>query len=225
MVRVQLDVEGEIVTVDVDRVVNAGYSGRDREDVQAHIDELLKDDIIAEAPDTVPVTYQLAPYTLLADPGAVQVVGESTSGEAEYGLIVTGDETYVVAASDQTDRDLEKHGIRKSKQIAPNVVSADAWRLSDVRDHWDEIELRAWTTVDGERRPYQEDTLAALLAPAEILDVVHSRYGAADGGEVVLSGTVATLEGDVRPGSRFEVELVDPVRDQSLSVAYDVEPL
>jgi hypothetical protein len=225
MVRVQLDVEGEIVTVDVDRVVNAGYSGRDREDVQAHIDELLKDDIIAEAPDTVPVTYQLAPYTLLADPGAVQVVGESTSGEAEYGLIVTGDETYVVAASDQTDRDLEKHGIRKSKQIAPNVVSADAWRLSDVRDHWDEIELRADNVVDGEREPYQDSTLAELLPPGDILDEVAGRYGGTLAGTGILSGTVPTVGGELDPGDRFEVELHDPVRDRTIGVAYDVDPI
>lgn len=221
--RLELDVVGELVQVDVSRMVNAGYSGRDEAAVQAHIDELVADGVTA--PEQVPATYAVAPNSLRAAPDAIQVVGGDTSGEAEFGLVLAGGETYVVAASDQSDRALERDSVQKAKQITPNVVSAGAWRFSAVRPHWDEIELRAWTTVDGERRRYQEDTLAALLPPEDILDVVHSRYGAADGGEAVLSGTVATLEGDVQPGSRFEVELVDPVCERSLSVAYDVEEL
>lgn len=221
--RLELDVAGELVRVDVSRMVNAGYSGRDEDAVQTHIDELVAEGVAA--PEQVPATYAVAPNSLRTDPEAIQVVGSETSGEAEFGLVLAGGETYVVAASDQTDRALERESVQKAKQITPNVVSREAWRLSDVRPHWDEIELRAWSTVDGERRRYQADTLAALLAPEDILDVVHGRYGAADGGEVVLSGTVGTLEGDVQPGSRFEVELADPVRDRSLSVAYDVELL
>lgn len=223
--RLELTVGGEIVTVGVDRLVNAGYAGRDEADVQAHIDELLKDDIIDEEPETVPTTFGLSPYTLLADPGDVQVVGEGTSGEAEYGLIVTGEETYVVAASDQTDRDIEKHGIQKSKQIAPDVISADAWRLSDVRDHWDEIRLRAHNTVDGDREPYQDSTLAELLLPETIMETVETRYGGPLEGTAILSGTIPTVGGELAPGDRFEVELYDPVRDRSLEVAYDVTPI
>jgi hypothetical protein len=225
MVRLQLDVEGELVTVALDRVINAGYAGRDEEDVQAHIDELLKDDVIAEAPESVPVTYQVSSYTLLTDPGEIQVVGEGSSGEAEYGLLVTGDETYVVAASDHTDRDLEKHGIQKAKQIAPNVISADAWRLSDVRDHWDELQVRAYTTVEGERQIYQDSGLDELLTPDDVLDEITSRYTGALHGTGVLSGTVPTVAGELSPGDRFEVELHDPVRDRTIEVAYDVDPI
>ena len=225
MVRLRLNVEGEIVAVEVDRVINAGYSGRDEADVRAHIDELLKDDIIAEEPDRVPVTYQLSTFTLLADPGRIQVVGEDTSGEAEYALLVTGDETYVVAASDQTDRDLEKYGIQKSKQIAPNVISADAWRLSALHDHWDDIQLRAHNTVDGEREPYQDSSLTELLPPDEILDEVATRYEGTLSGAAVLSGTVTTVGGELTPGDRFEVELHDPVRDRTIDVTYDIDPI
>jgi hypothetical protein len=221
--RLELDVTGELVQVDVSRVVNAGYSGRDDAAVQKHIDELVAAGVAA--PKQVPATYPVAPTSLRAEPGAIQVVGGDTSGEAEFGLVLAGGETYVVAASDHTDRALERESVQKAKQIAPNVLSREAWRLSDVRQHWDDFELRAWTTVDGERQRYQAETLAALLPPEGILDAVHERYGAATGGEVVLSGTVATLAGDVQPGSRFEVDLVDPVRDRSLSVAYDVELL
>ncbi|PSQ11785.1 hypothetical protein BRC93_04340 [Halobacteriales archaeon QS_5_70_15] len=225
MARLQLNVEGEIVAVGIDRVINAGYSGRDEADVRAHIDELLKDDIIAEEPDRVPATYQLSTYALLADPRRIQVVGEDTSGEAEYALLVTGDETYVVAASDQTDRAIEKHGIQKSKQIAPNVISADAWRLSAVRDHWDDIQLRAYNTVDGEREPYQDSSLAELLAPTDVLAEVEERYEGSLPGTAILSGTVPTVGGELAPGDRFEVELHDPVRDRTVGVAYDIDPI
>lgn len=220
---VELNVNGEVVTVSIDRVVNAGYSGRDEEAVQEHIDELVEDGI--DAPDTVPTTYELAPTTLLVNPGTVRVVGEDTSGEAEFGLLTANDEQYIVAASDQTDRDLERKSIQKSKQVAPNVISRRAWRLSEVREHWDSIEIRAWNTADGERRLYQDTTLAAILEPEELLDIVHDRYGGPLGGTAVLSGTVATVGGELAPGSTFEVELVDTVRDRSLSVAYDVETM
>ncbi|QHS18094.1 DUF2848 family protein [Halopenitus persicus] len=219
----RLNVHGEVVTVAVDRVINAGYSGRDEDAVQAHIDELVADGI--PAPETVPATYELSPNVLRVDPDAVRVAGTNTSGEAEFGLVVTGGETYVVAASDQTDRDLERDSIQKAKQIAPNVLSGDAWRLSDVRDHWDEIELRAWNTVDGERRRYQEATFEAIREPTDLLETVADRYEGPLDGTALLSGTVATVDGELAPGSRFEVAIHDPVTDRELSVAYDVETM
>jgi hypothetical protein len=220
---IDLEVRGAVHTVAIDRVVNAGYSGRDRETVQEHIDELLADGV--EAPDRVPATYRVPPTAVRVDPGTIEVVGEDTSGEAEFGLVVAGGTTYVVAASDQTDRALEREDVRKSKAIAPNVLSREAWRLPAVRDDWDDIVLRAWNTVDGERERYQETTLETILDPGSLLELVRDRYGAPLGGTLILSGTVPVLSGEIRPGSRFEVELVDPGRDRSLSVAYDVTPI
>lgn len=218
---VTLHVDGACVSCAPDRMVNAGYSGRDEEAVQAHIDELAEEGVAP--PESVPTTYELAPETLLVDPDRVSVVGDRTSGEAEVGLVVTGRETYVVAASDHTDRELETVSVHKSKRIAPNVVSREAWRFSDVREHWDELELRAWNTVDGERRLYQEATLEALLEPETLFAEVRDRYGGPLYGTVVLSGTVASVTGELQPGERFEVALTDPVRDRSLRVGYDVE--
>jgi hypothetical protein len=199
---------------------NAGYSGRNEEAIQAHIDELVEEGL--SEPDEVPILYELAPYTLLADPSEISVVGPDTSGEAEFGLLVTGEETYVVAASDHTDRDLETKSILKSKQAAPNIVSKRAWRFDDVRDHWDDIELRSWNTRDGESNSYQEATLGEILPPDEILDIVRDRRETPLHGAAILSGTVATVTGEMYPGSRFEVELHDSVLDRTLSVGYNV---
>lgn len=207
------------VSVAVDRVINAGYSGRDEAAVRDHIEELVAEGV--PAPDEVPATFELAPYATLVDPGTVTVVGERTSGEAEYALIVTGDATYVAAASDQTDRELETEGIPRSKQIAPNVLSRRVWRLADVRDRWDEIALRAYNTRDGSRHAYQDATLAELITPDDLLDLVRDRYGEPAPGTVVLSGTVATVDGELTPGERFEVELVRPDGD-ALELTYDV---
>jgi len=220
---ISLNVRGEVVDVEVERVINAGYSGRDEESVQAHIDELVADGI--PAPETVPAMYELAPNVLRTDPGSIRVVGSRTSGEAEFGLVVTGAETYVVAASDQTDRALERDDIQKSKQIAPDVLSRDAWRLTDLRDRWDDLRLTAWNTADGDRRRYQEATLGSIREPADLLDIAEQQYGGPMEGTVLLSGTVATVDGEVTPGSRFEVAIRDPESDRELSLGYDVEEM
>lgn len=218
-----INVDGQSTQIVLDRCVNAGYTGRDEAAVQAHIDELKEDGIAP--PDEVPIFYQLAPYTVLADPGEIQVIGENTSGEAEFGILVAGDERYVVAASDHTDRALETESIPLSKQVAPNILSGAAWRYETVKDHWDEIELRSWNTIDGERVLYQETTVGHILPPEEMLEIVEDRYGGPMYGTAMLSGTIATETGEVKPGSRFEVELVDPELDRTLAVEYDVESI
>jgi len=220
---ISLNVYGEVVDVAVDRVINAGYSGRDEDTVQAHIDELVADGI--PAPETVPAMYELSPSVLQVNPESVRVVGSNTSGEAEFGLVVTGDETYVVAASDQTDRELEQDNIQKSKQIAPNVLSRDAWRLSDLRGRWDDIKLTAWNTTDGDRCQYQRATFGAIREPAELLAIAEERYGGPMDGTVLLSGTVATIDGEVTPGSRFEVSLRDHKVKKELSVGYGIKQM
>lgn len=214
-------VDGEGIRLEFDRVYNAGYSGRDEEAVQAHIDELVDEGI--ECPSEIPALFELAPYTTLIDPGRIRVVGPETSGEAEFALLRAGGSTYVAAASDHTDRNLETESIQKSKQIAPNVLSRRVWRLKDIRDHWDEIELRSWNWIDGERTLYQNTKLATLLRPREIVETVRERHAFRLQGVAILSGTVATVSGDIVPGSAFEVELHDPIQETSLSVSYDID--
>lgn len=216
-------VDGLGIDLEIERVYNAGYSGRDQEAVQAHIDELVEEGI--PEPENVPEIYELGPHTTAIDPESIRVVGSDTSGEAEFALLRAGGETYVAAASDHTDRDLETRSIQESKQIAPNVLSRRVWRFDDVREHWDEIELRAWNWIDGERTLYQDTTLAAVLPPEDILDTARERFDGPLQGVAILSGTVATVTGDISPGIRFEVELHDPVRDRSLSLGYDVVPV
>lgn len=216
----KLKADGKVIEVEIDRVINAGYTGRDQEAVQDHIDELVAKGITA--PDNVPITFELAPYATLVDTEQITVVGEHTSGEAEFGLIMTDDETYVVAASDQTDRNLESEGIQLSKQIAPNIISRRAWRLDDVRPEWDSIAIKAMNTHNGERYRYQDATLGDILPPKEIIEICKERYSGSLAGTIILSGTVPTISGELLPGSRFEVTLEHPGKKQALSLAYNV---
>jgi hypothetical protein len=216
-----LHVEGEIVHVELKQAINAGYAGRNQADVQEHIDELAEEGV--PEPAHIPSTYSVTPNMVLVDPGKINVVGPDTSGEAEFGLIFVGDKTFVVAASDHTDRAIETESIQKSKQIAPNVISRQAWLFDDVRDHWDDIQLQAWNTVDGERVLYQDATLEEILPPEDLIDEISNRYGDQLSGTVLLSGTVAA--GEIKAGTQFEVQLTDPKLDRSIGVKYDIELL
>jgi len=78
-------------------------------------------------------------------------------------------------------------------------------------------------TVDGERRIYQDVTLAELLSADQWLESIRrerlDRLGVA-----FLSGAPPTIGGLVF-SSRYEIELIDPVLDRTLRHAYEVEVL
>ena len=78
------------VTVQVSRVLNGGYAGRDTAQVQAHIDELAELGI--PGPQRIPTMYPLSDY-LAVQGDRVAVPHGRTSGEAEWALVVPGDAT------------------------------------------------------------------------------------------------------------------------------------
>ena len=75
-------------------------------------------------------------------------------------LFIGDGEMYVTVGSDQTDRDLETQSIEMVQAGYPDIFAPEVWRYSEVQDHWDQLVLRCWVTKDGERRLYQEATLA-----------------------------------------------------------------
>lgn len=197
----------------------AGYTGRDSEAVKRHVDELAAD-LGVPAPDHVPTCYPMASRLALADAGEIEVYGAHTSGEAEPVLFVLdGEIRYVGLGSDHTDRALERHGIAEAKNLCPKILAPELWAAAEVLPSWDRLELRAWS--DGEL--YQEATLSTMLAPQSILETVpRDRLGSA---AVLMCGTVPTLDGRFRFGSRFECALRDPVSGRELRTGYDVRAL
>lgn len=217
----RFDVAGTDVEVPVTTLLNAGYAGRQQEDVAAHVAELAE--LGVPAPDRTPCLYPVAPY-LAVQADRVPVQHGRTSGEAEWALVVAGpreQDVLLTVACDHTDRELEKHGVAWSKQAAPDVLGRRAWRLVDLEDQADrvdELTLTAWAGT----RCVQRGGLGELLAPRFWLDEL--RHRGLDGtGTALLSGTIPMLP-DVDPfADRWRVELGDPATGEVLSCEYEVE--
>jgi hypothetical protein len=205
---------------DAVRAWNGGWAGRDQESVREHIAEMAALGI--PAPTVTPIWFPLS-NNLVTTSDRIQVLGVESSGEIEYALLLAGHDVFVTVASDHSDRGFEKYSVQASKQLYPNVIGAEVWPLGECRGHWDQLILRCWVTVKGDRRLYQEATLSALISAEAWMEVLR-REGLAGEGVVFLSGTPATIGGLVFAES-YEIELQDPVLQRSISHAYAVEVL
>ena len=202
----------------IDTLILAGWTGRDEAALRHHIDELAA--IGVPPPSSVPVFYRVSAANLTQG-DRIEVLGPDTSGEAEPVLVALPDGLFVGLGSDHTDRKAETMGIALSKQLCAKVVGRMLWRLDDIAGHWDRIILRAFATIGGRRLPYQEGPLAAMRAPADLL----ARYdGGLAPGAAMFCGTLSAI-GGIRPATRFEMELEDPVLGRSMRHAYDVHAL
>jgi hypothetical protein len=208
------------VAVQAETLVIAGWTGRDRAAIEHHIEELGR--LGVPAPSTVPLFYRLS-ITQLTQATRLQVLGPDTSGEVEPVVVSLADGLWVGLGSDHTDRKAEAIGVALSKQLCPKAIGGELWRLDEVAPHWDRLLLRAWATIDGQRLLYQEGPVAGIRRPQELIGLYGGDAGLA-AGTVMFCGTLGAI-GGVRPGSRFEMELEDPVLGRRLTHAYDVEPL
>jgi hypothetical protein len=211
------------LTFDYTRMVNAGYVGRNQEEVRRHIDELAEKGI--PGPKETPVLFPVITRTLVTDDD-IEVYSGETSGEVEYVLLVKDAETiYVGLGSDHTDRHLEETDIPRSKQICPNIISQKVWPLSEVEAHWDDLEIQS-TVVSGEESTlYQKGPLELILDPKGLMEFVRSKIKGGLENMVIFSGTLGTLGGDFLYGNRFEAELLDPKTNRRLELGYNVQPL
>jgi hypothetical protein len=197
---------------------NAGYAGREQDEVQAHIAELAE--LGVPGPTTTPALYPIAPY-LAQQTAEVNVQHGKTSGEAEWALVLTQNDVLLTVACDHTDRALEVHGVAWSKNASPDVLGRAAWRLDDVRDHLDDITLRAWVRTDTGEELIQDSTLGALLPPDYWLGVL-SDLGLREPGTVLISGTVAMLRGVDQFAPAWRVEMGDPTTGLAIGVDYSI---
>ncbi|MBI3078087.1 MAG: DUF2848 family protein [Deltaproteobacteria bacterium] len=212
----------EPVIFEVRRLVNGGFTSRDQSGARKHIEELKAKGITC--PDEIPAFYPKS-RELITTADEIEVLGDQTSGEAEFALLIGGGRTLVAVGSDHTDRELEALTIPKSKMVCPNVVSREVWDLQDVRQHWDSLLLRSYMLKGGERTRYQEARLGSMLPPEQILDLAKGRIS--EGGTeglVLFSGTVAAI-GGLSFGDGFEAELVDEVWGRRLTCQYRVRPI
>ncbi len=205
------------------RMVNAGYVGRNQEEVRSHIEELRK--LGVPGPSGTPTLYPMA-LRILTQADSIEVYGDRTSGEAEFVLLVKNEkEIWVAAGSDHTDRRLETVGIALSKNICPNIISKQVWPFEDLLPRWDTLILRSWVSREGRRTLYQEGTLAAIMRPGDLVDFVRSRMKGPLENLIIYSGTLGTLGGNLIFGDFFEVELHDPLQNDVLRLAYRINTL
>jgi len=216
--RIHVTLDGETREIAFDKLVMAGYTGRDQTEVRAHVAELAAHGI--PAPPRVPMLYACAP-SLLTTADEIAVLGRETSGEAEFVLLPAGGGDYLVAVgSDHTDRALEASDIPRAKQLCAKPISRQVWRLAELLDRWDELFLRAWVGETGPETLYQEGPLARMMRPADILTAVAAGASAPTDDAVIFSGTLATLGGGFRPAPFFVAELADPQRRRTLRCTY-----
>jgi hypothetical protein len=205
------------LTLQIDRTVMAGWTGRDPVARDKHIAEL--EAIGIARPASTPIYYRVASRRLTMD-DSIEVSGGETSGEVEFVLIGWEGRIFVGVGSDHTDRKVESYSVTVSKQMCDRPIASVLWELEDVAGHWDRMILRAFAWIDGARVLYQEGTLDAMLPVAEL---IHRGFGGArfPDGCAMFGGTFAAI-GGIRPASRFEFELEDPVLKRRIGHGYDV---
>jgi hypothetical protein len=215
----RLEFDGRVV--DIDELVIAGWTGRDVEALNHHIEELKA--IGVQPPSKVPLYYRVT-ANLLTQTETVQVLGDDTSGEVEPVLVGTPDRLWVTVGADHTDRKLESYGVAASKQVCPKVIGRTAWRFEDVEPHWDRLMLRSFVEEGGKRVLYQEGPLAMIRAPRELIAGWRNGDKRLPAGVAMFCGTLPAI-GAIRSSSRFEMEIEDPVLGRKLAHAYDVHAL
>ena len=205
------------LTLAIDHAVIAGWTGRDPVARDKHIAEL--EAIGIARPATTPIYYRCSARRFTLE-DSIEVCGGNSSGEVEFVLIGWEGRTFVGLGSDHTDRKVEGYSVTVSKQMCDKPMASTLWELEEVIGHWDRLILRSHAWIGGKRELYQEGTLDAMLPVAELL-----ARGFAGGklpdGCAMFGGTFAA-KGGIRPASRFECELEDPVLKRTIRHAYDV---
>ncbi len=205
------------LTLPIDQAVIAGWTGRDPVARDKHIAEL--EAIGIGRPATTPIYYRVAACRLTME-DSIEVCGEDSSGEVEFVLIGWQGRTFVGCGSDHTDRKVEAYSVTVSKQMCDKPIASELWELEDVIGHWDRLILRSFAWINGERVLYQEGTLDAMLPVEELIERQFGKSGLPDG--CAMFGGTFGAKGGIRPASRFEIELEDPVLKRSIRHAYDV---
>jgi hypothetical protein len=200
----------------IDQLVVAGWTGRDSDAVNHHIEELAQLGI--SPPSAVPLYYRVSDSLLPQSPH-IQVLGRASSGEVEPLILRQQDKWYLGLASDHTDRELEAHSVAASKQACVKPVASQVWELDSVINHLDDILLRCSIKENNEIVLYQSGSLAAIKPLQSLINDVNLSENAA-----MLCGTLAAIE-SVRPAIEYYMELEDPVLNRRITLKYNVTVL
>ena len=208
------------LTLAIDQAVIAGWTGRDPVARDKHIAEL--EAIGIARPATTPIYYRCSARRLTQD-DSIEVCAGNCSGEVEFVLVGWQGRTFAGLGSDHTDRKVEGYSVTVSKQMCDKPIASVLWELEDVIDHWDRMILRSFAWIGGARVLYQEGTLDSMLPVAELVRGAFGDKRLPDG--CAMFGGTFPAKGGIRPASRFEFELEDPVLKRAIKHGYDVMTL
>lgn len=207
---------GKNINLPVKNTYVAGWTGRNRDAVDHHINELAELGI--SPPSQVPLYYRVS-SSLLTQEDQLQLLGNDTSGEVEPFIVQTDNEIFIGLASDHTDRKLEAYSVAASKQACPKPVSTELWSLDSVMAHIDTLILRCSIKEDNQWVIYQEGTLENISPISDL--IAGARFGNND---AMLCGTLTAI-GGVRPATEYNMELADPVLNRKIALNYVVQTL
>ncbi len=209
----------EHLELQMDCCAAAGYTGRNQDSVKKHIEELKK--LGVPTPYSTPAIYWISPSRLTQHTTLV-VIGQETSPEVEFFMIrsATG-QLYITVASDHTDRQLEAVSVGKAKQICDKIIGDTFWKVDDISEHWDQIQLQSRVVHNSKWIDYQKGTLKDILHYKELLDLVSSDKPAGTKPSL-LSGTVPVIGEEAIFTQRCEISLFDPVLERTISKTYGI---
>jgi hypothetical protein len=207
--------------VAIDDAIIAGWTGRDPAAVEKHIREL--EALGVKRPASTPIFYRVA-ATRLTTGVEIEAVGANSGGEVEFVLLQHDGRLWVGVGSDHTDREVEAYGVTVSKQMCDKPLAPVFWAFDEVAPHWDRLQLRSHVVENGARVLYQEGSVAAMLAPLDLIGRCAGGGTALPENTIMYCGTLAA-KGGVRPTPRFEYEIEDPVLGRSIAHAYAVRIL
>ncbi|MBS9717073.1 DUF2848 domain-containing protein [Pseudohalocynthiibacter aestuariivivens] len=208
----QFTTEHGPVEIEVDHLFIAGWTGRNKDAVQHHIDELAA--IGVSPPSKVPLYYRVS-NTLLTAQTKINVLGEKTSGEAEPMLVQSHGKIWLGLGSDHTDRQLEVTSVAASKQACQKPCATILWDFGALSQHLDKIEIRSWIWENSDWQLYQDGRLAQLIP----LETLREDADMPDN-SAMLCGTFSAIN-SVRSAKRFRAVMHDPILDRSIQFEYE----
>lgn len=214
MAEMTLTLGGRRTAVVIDTLIVAGWTGRDRAAVEAHIAELAA--VGVQRPSSVPVFYRVSASRLTTSTSIEAT--PASSGEVEALLLRESGRLWVGVGSDHTDRKVETYDVAVSKQMCDKPIAPALWPYEDVADHWDRLTLRSWIDDDV---LYQHGTLDGLMHPDDLCSLSEP---AMDDGTLMFCGTFPAV-GGVRPAAGFRYELEDPLMARRIRSGYETRPL
>lgn len=207
------------IKLEMDCCAAAGYTGRDQKSVRAHIDELKS--LGVPTPYKVPAIYWISPARLTTR-DTIVVVGGETSPEVEFfAATATDSKMYVTVASDHTDRKLEAVSVGKSKQVCDKILGDTFWKVDEIIDHWDKIQLISKVKCESDWQFYQRGFLKNILPLDDLYHLITDDEPAGSKPSL-LSGTVPLLEGQVIYTGNCEISMFDPVLNREIRKEYQI---